>query len=232
MFERQIDFARRLGVNKSTITRGVQAGRILLDARGLVDVERSLDRWAETKGGRSDVAARHAAARQPTQLNGPPARKTIALALGHQTTADTAPVAANLAGQAQPNATGPNNPNNPANPDTGPDKSRTRHKAAGIHYDNQTGIVQLAVEEAQRFRRIAVERVFLSLGGAARSSLERLVDQNAARLTPLPDQLARRRLIDHERARTHRLINAEYPRAARRLLKDCEEQSKTEGAEA
>jgi hypothetical protein len=58
--EKKADFARRLGINKSTITRAAQAGRIVLTADGLVEVEASLKLWHDTKGTRDDVAARHA----------------------------------------------------------------------------------------------------------------------------------------------------------------------------
>lgn len=61
--ETKTEFARRLGVNKSTITRAAQAGRIVVDAEGRVEIEASLARWNATRAGRDDVAARHAAAR-------------------------------------------------------------------------------------------------------------------------------------------------------------------------
>jgi len=61
--ETRAAFARRLDMHKSTVTRLQQAGRIVLTASGLVDVEASLVLIQETKGGRDDVAARHAAQR-------------------------------------------------------------------------------------------------------------------------------------------------------------------------
>jgi phage terminase Nu1 subunit (DNA packaging protein) len=57
----QSQFAGLLGCNKSHITRLKQAGRLVLDGQGLVLVEASKLRIAETEGGRDDVAARHAA---------------------------------------------------------------------------------------------------------------------------------------------------------------------------
>lgn len=57
----QTKFADLLGVNKSHITRLKQRGCLVLDEQGLVLVEASKARIAETKGGRDDVAARHAA---------------------------------------------------------------------------------------------------------------------------------------------------------------------------
>ena len=61
--EHQAAFARRMGVNKSTICRGAKNGRLVLSTDGRIEVEASLVRWAETSGGRDDVAARHAANR-------------------------------------------------------------------------------------------------------------------------------------------------------------------------
>jgi hypothetical protein len=61
--ETKADFARRLGVNRSTVTRLDKAGRLVLAADGRVDVEPSLARLEATRGTRYDVSDRHAAAR-------------------------------------------------------------------------------------------------------------------------------------------------------------------------
>lgn len=74
MIEPRADFARRQGVNRSTVTRWAETGRIVLAGDG-VDVEASLRRLAETAGARPDVADRHAAARGgalPTAAAGSP----------------------------------------------------------------------------------------------------------------------------------------------------------------
>ena len=60
--ETRADFARRLGVNRSTVTRWAEIGRIVMDGDA-VDVEASLQRIKDTGGARPDVAERHAAAR-------------------------------------------------------------------------------------------------------------------------------------------------------------------------
>lgn len=57
----QVQFAALLGCNKSHVTRLKQHGRLVLTTDGLVDIEASKARIAETEGGRDDVAARHAA---------------------------------------------------------------------------------------------------------------------------------------------------------------------------
>ena len=62
-FLTRAQFARLLGVNRSTVTRWADAGRLVLLPDGSVDAEASLGRIRATSGGRDDVAARHAAQR-------------------------------------------------------------------------------------------------------------------------------------------------------------------------
>ena len=59
----QSEFARLMGVNRSTVTRWKQEGRLVLAADGKIDAEASRARIKETEGTRDDVAARHAEAR-------------------------------------------------------------------------------------------------------------------------------------------------------------------------
>lgn len=59
MTETKSQFAKRLGVNKSTITRYDQAGRLVLAPNGKVKVEESLALIAATKGARGDVSEKH-----------------------------------------------------------------------------------------------------------------------------------------------------------------------------
>jgi len=56
--ETQVEFARRLGVDKSTVTRWKVAGRLVLQD-GMVDVEESLAIIEHTKGPRDDVGMRN-----------------------------------------------------------------------------------------------------------------------------------------------------------------------------
>jgi hypothetical protein len=84
------EFARLQGWHRSTVTRLAAAGRIVLTAKGRVDVAASRQRLAETADpNRADVSERHTADRQ---------RKTAAA----ETTADTANSPAGA-----PNATAP-----------------------------------------------------------------------------------------------------------------------------
>ena len=67
---RKIDLAHALGVNKSTITKAAQAGRLVpaadptLAAQGWYDRDASLARFRATRGGRPDLVELHAAKRR------------------------------------------------------------------------------------------------------------------------------------------------------------------------
>lgn len=63
----QAEFARLLGMHRGSVTRFKQAGRLVLDAAGRVNVEASIRRLEETRDpNRDDVSARHAATRGDT----------------------------------------------------------------------------------------------------------------------------------------------------------------------
>ncbi len=62
--ETKAAFARRQSVNKGTVTRWAQSGRLVVDINGRVDVERSLALLGGTQGTRDDVADRHAQGRE------------------------------------------------------------------------------------------------------------------------------------------------------------------------
>ena len=77
------EFARRMGVNKSTVTRWAEKGQIVLAGKG-VDADASWQRLQDTGGARPDVADRHAAERgskvgsgdtAPAQLSAPAAQQ-------------------------------------------------------------------------------------------------------------------------------------------------------------
>ncbi len=59
MTETKAQFAKRLGVNKSTVTRYHQMGRLVLAPNGKVKIEESLALVTATKGHRSDVSEKH-----------------------------------------------------------------------------------------------------------------------------------------------------------------------------
>jgi hypothetical protein len=56
--ETQTEFARRIGRDKSYVTRLKQRGRLVMDDRGRVVVDASLERIEATRGARHDVEAR------------------------------------------------------------------------------------------------------------------------------------------------------------------------------
>ena len=87
--ETQSDFARRIGRARSWVTKLKATGRLVMTGDGLVDVEASLARIAQSSGGRPDVAERNEAGRQAdgkplrrnhSNLNDAKARKEAALA--------------------------------------------------------------------------------------------------------------------------------------------------------
>lgn len=69
MTESKAQFAKRLGVNKSTITRYGQAGRLVLAPNGKVKVEESLRLINATKGHRSDLSEKYGQIQHQTQEN-------------------------------------------------------------------------------------------------------------------------------------------------------------------
>lgn len=74
--ETQTQFAARLGVNKSRVTRLKQAGRLVMSDGGMVEVEPSLARLEATRGDRFDLSDRYAAARPDTPASALPAPDT------------------------------------------------------------------------------------------------------------------------------------------------------------
>lgn len=197
MIESKAAFARRLGVNKSTITRAAEAGRLVLTPRGQVEVEKSLERWHATKGARSDVAARHAEKRgadipesAPVEKNATKARKTPGADSG---AADGLPGSEPAGG------------------------SRARYKLAALHYENQSIKLEMALRRGLRYPLALVRQEAGGIGATVRAAIERIIDQTAPRLAVMRDDLERRRLIDAEVRRVRWMLKRELPRALRRM---------------
>ena len=190
--ESRAAFARRLGVNRSTVTRAVQDGRLVLTDTGRVLVEPSLRRWHETKGGRTDVEARHADNRGAE----------IPEAVGGSENAAAAQDARRAAkgGERKPDAK----------------ETRARFKAMALDFENQSIRLEIALRQYQRYPLAAIEKEGLALGGVVRSVLERLIDQTAPRLAILPGA-ERLRVIENEMRAARQAVNGEFPRALRRL---------------
>jgi hypothetical protein len=197
MIETKTAFARRIGVHKSQITRAGQAGRLVLMPDGRVDVEASVQRWYETKGGRDDVAARHAANRQAVGSMGQPATEN--------------PTAARFgATAAQPDVAGP------ALAD-GDGVNRTKYKAMGLHYENQSIKLEMALRRGLRYPNGLVKREALGIGATVRAAMERVIDQTAPRLATMGNDLDRRRVLETELRRLRWMVKTELPRALRRM---------------
>jgi hypothetical protein len=160
----------------------------------MVDVEKSIQRWYETKGGRDDVAARHADGRgavgsvgQPQAENGTAGRETA--------TASQPDVA--------PMATEPGN--------------RTKYKAMGLHFENQSIKLEMALRRGLRYPVALVKREALGIGSSVRAAIERVIDQTAPRLAVMTSDLDRRRLLEAELRRLRWMVKSELPHALRRM---------------
>ncbi len=204
-------FARRLGVNRSTVTRAAQAGRLVLAADGRVLVGPSLERWHATRGARDDVAARHAAGR-----GAPVLPVGVAGAVAQAGSAATHPAE----GLQQP-AERDNGPGDGADP--GADVSgalRAAAEADRLAWQNQLLELALALTRGTRLPRQALTREAQALGNALRGAVERLIDQTAPRLAAAPSAAERRRLLQAEIAAARRQLRAEFGRSMRRLRPD------------
>ena len=199
MIETKSAFARRINVHKSQITRAAQAGRLVLNAGGMVEVEASVERWHATKGGRDDVAARHAANRGVAGVSAQPKAESAQNARNGATLPHPA---------AQPAA------------DQGEAGNRTRYKVMTLHFENQAIKLDMALRRGLRYPLEAVRREALALGATVRAALERIIDQTAPRLAIMTGDLDRRRLLDTELRRLRWMVKSELPRALRRMRAD------------
>jgi len=197
MIETKAAFARRIGINKSNVTRAAQAGRIVLTPGGMVNVEASIQRWYETKGGRDDVAARHAEN-----------RGAVGSVAGVK--AENGTAARFTATAAQPMGEGNATPQ-------GGGETRTRYKAVAMQYENQSIKLEMALRRGLRYPIALVKRESLGIGSSLRAAVERVIDQTAPRLAVMTNDLDRRRLLDAELRRLRWMVKSELPRALRRM---------------
>lgn len=207
--ETKAAFARRLGVNKSTITRAAQAGRLVLEG-GKVNVERSLAQWHATAGAvRPDMVA-HWAVQRGAQLPAPQPGAENAL------TPDLASLPGIVAlGLPLQQLTAPGA--STAITDAGEELSRTHYKALTLQYENASIKLDIALRRHQRYALPAVRRESRALGATLRASVERLIDQTAPRLAAARDPAARLGLLQAECASVQAAMRKEFVRALRRL---------------
>ena len=188
MTEKPSEFARRLGVNKSTICRAIQAGRLHAPG-GMLDIEDNLRRWEATKPGtRADVAARHAANRSAATPSPPAETKTPLNAI------------TNVSDSAE---------------DEGPGIAEYR-KVELIAAIN-TAKLEIAMRTGERFPVADIGSHAGALGATLRASLERLVDTTAERLTLATTNAARVELIKAETKSIRRLMTKQFIRSIRAL---------------
>lgn len=195
--ERPAAFARLLGVHKSTVTRAIAAGRLLLGDDGKLDVADNLRRWVSTRSGtRPDVAARHQAQR---------------IAAGIVTHAPT-PEIASVAQETTVSAT--------IEPTADPAEAAETlqdYQTRKITAENNLVKLGMALRSHRCYPLEDIRREALTIGATLRASLERLVDQSAPRLAIMTESRARLALLQEKTARLRAIINAEFPRALRRL---------------
>lgn len=204
--ETKAAFARRLGVNKSTVTRAAQAGRLVMQGE-MVDVAQSLARWQGTRGGRLDVAERHAAQRgrgvSVGVMPAPGAEKATAGRFG------------GLAGLVAGNEPAQLDEDGEGEDDDG--ASRTQYKAMRMFFENEAIKLEMALRRGQRYPLDAVKREASGLGATLRASVERLIDHTAPRLAAEQRPEARLSLLHAEVAALSRAMRQEFVQALRRL---------------
>jgi hypothetical protein len=188
-------FARRLGVNRSTVTRAAQSGRLVLADDGRVLVQASLARWHATRGGRLDLAERHAEAR------------------GHA----VAGVATPATPPADANSGPRSDDQHAADTQAPPEGSRAFWEAEKLRWQNTQLLLSLDLQSGARIPRGAIQREAHSLGATLRATVERLIDQTAPRLAAATSDADRRRLLFGEIAAARRLVRREFAAALRRL---------------
>lgn len=193
-------FARLLGVNRSTISRAIAAGRLTLTDDGLLDPVQARADWQRSKhGGRPDVAARIDANRRP----GVPTACAPA-AISQVVEAD-AIADAKIAADAEPDAA-------EAAPGT-----MQAWRIARLVAENASLTLAMELATHARYPRDRLLDEAQAIGSALRAQLERLVDQLAAPIAAHREAEDRRRLIETECARLRRAARATFPAALRRL---------------
>ena len=215
LLETPAAFARRLGVHKSTISRAISAGRLVLDG-GFLDVEVSLRLWQATKPGlRPDVLARHAAKRSPAIPGAMPADPAPRGASEDAAAAEAEDDAAatdldRLLGGDKDGESAP-----PAAADGAP--RLADYTQALLASQNALARLSIQLRTHKRYPAGAIHEEAQALGATLRGALERLVDQTAPRLAVQRDPAARRALLVEQVKALGRTLRREMPRALRRL---------------
>lgn len=186
------EFARHLGVARSTVTRAVAAGRLPVEADGTLDFDKAVAAWHRGAGGRADVSARHAKNRG-AGIPMPQAGQKNAAA------GESAP--ASRVGIAVP----------------GEDAGRAGARVALMQFENATIKLEMALRRGLRFMRADVRREAAGVGSMVRAGIERVIDLTAPRLAAAGNELERRRIIDGEVRKLRSMVKRELTRALRRV---------------
>lgn len=199
--ERPSAFARRLGIHKSSVTRAIAAGRLILGDDGLLDIADNLQRWHSTRSGaRPDVAERHQKQREAT---------------GKVTPAQTPEIFHSAP------AVSPAEDSQTRHEENGSDAtepgSQNYYTARRLTAQNNLVKLGMALRAYRRYPLEDLRREALTIGATLRASLERLVDQTAPRLALMTAPQDRLALLQEETTKLRALLNAEFPRALRRL---------------
>lgn len=194
----QVEFARLIGVNKGTVTRWKQAGRLVLDEQGRVLIAESTARVAESRAGRDDVAERHARNRG----------RNLAETLGTPPEDDEDDQDIDLGTDYPPDADA-----------DGATPARTRYKARALKYENARIKLELSLRHGYRLPRGTVQREAQGIGNTLRAALERLIDVSAPQCAHL-NRTARQALLKAEAAALRRILLTELARSQRRIRKE------------
>lgn len=195
--------ARHFGVSRSTITRAVQAGRIVPEADGRFDFAACANAWAATAAGRADVAARHAKNRGAPIPDSQPGEKNA-------TAADAGPE---------------------SEPDVTPDSSRAKAKTLLMHYENSQIKLEMALRRGLRVDLAAARREAAGIGAMLRGGIERVIDMTAPRLAAASNDLERRVIVEREIRKLRWMIKRELPRGLRRMKEQWSGKSNNGGSE-
>lgn len=157
--ETKAQFAKRLGVNRSTITRWGKAGRLVLAKNGKVLVQESLAQIKATEGHRSDLKQKHAQQRgQPLQTATPSAQNASVLDESPDMQADSA-----LIGE-----------------------DRAHYKAIALDSKNQLDNLETALKQGERLYKDQFTSSIAKQANYLKNGIERLIDNLAPQIANQP----------------------------------------------
>ncbi len=183
--ESKSEFARRLGVAPSYVTKMKDEGRIVV-VDGQVEVEASLARMEATKDpNRDDVRQRHAKARDAKRLaevSGAGVAGVIAAREGEESgakvkTAGRADSASREGGDEEPEA----------GPVIQAAEVFRKARTAKMHFESRRAVIRVARLQGRLADMATIRKSAGNDGASLRSLLENLPDQAAPRLAPVRD---------------------------------------------